>query len=189
MHSLLAEKNGFLQCHIENFSTEFLTSSLTNIQHFLEDETIATVMPMKIQVSNTKINLKDDSPRSSTTSLEPTPVTVHIDHLVVERNDDGSFHIRDSHMFNTENDLKEDFKSDSVLMTGDTYELKKQPSVTQATQTSPDVPECSFHFTKEQLMEENESLKQELAKAKMALAEAHLEKDALLHHLKKMTAE
>ncbi|XP_048213529.1 UHRF1-binding protein 1-like isoform X2 [Perognathus longimembris pacificus] len=188
MHSLIAEKNGFLQCHIENFSTEFLTSSLMNIQHFLEDETIATVMPMKIQVSNTKINLKDDSPRSSTTSLEPTPVTVHIDHLVVERNDDGSFHIRDSHMFNTENDLKENF-SDSVLTVGERYDLKKQPSVTQATQTSPDVPECSFHFTKEQLMEENESLKQELAKAKMALAEAHLEKDALLHHLKKMTPE
>ncbi|XP_047404848.1 bridge-like lipid transfer protein family member 3B isoform X1 [Sciurus carolinensis] len=195
IHSLLAEKNGFLQCHIENFSTEFLTSSLMNIQHFLEDETVATVMPMKIQVSNTKINLKDDSPRSSTISLEPTPVTVHIDHLVVERNDDGSFHIRDSYLLNTGNDLKENVKSDSVLLTSGKYDLKKQHSVTQATQTSPEVPwpvnfpECTFNFTREQLMEENESLKQELAKAKMALAEAHLEKDALLHHIKKMTVE
>uniref|UniRef100_F6SUA5 Bridge-like lipid transfer protein family member 3B n=1 Tax=Callithrix jacchus TaxID=9483 RepID=F6SUA5_CALJA len=195
IHSLLAEKNGFLQCHIENFSTEFLTSSLLNIQHFLEDETVATVMPMKIQVSNTKINLKDDSPRSSTVSLEPTPVTVHIDHLVVERNDDGSFHIRDSHVLNTGNDVKENVKSDSVLLTSGKYDLKKQCSVTQATQTSPwpsqsaNFPECSSDFTKEQLMEENEFLKQELAKAKMALAEAHLEKDALLHHIKKTTIE
>ncbi|ELK25988.1 UHRF1-binding protein 1-like protein, partial [Myotis davidii] len=198
MHSLLAEKNGFLQCHIENFSTEFLTSSLTNIQHFLEDDTVATVMPMKIQVSNTKINLKDDSPRSGTISIEPAPVAIHIDHLVVERNDDGSFHIRDSQMLNTGNDLKENVTSESVQLSGGKYDLKEQHSATQATQTSPETPwpshsvlspERSFNFTREQLMEENESLKQELAKAKMALAEAHLEKDALLHHIKKMTVE
>ncbi|KAF6122471.1 UHRF1 binding protein 1 like [Phyllostomus discolor] len=196
IHSLLAEKNGFLQCHIENFSTEFLTSSLMNIQHFLEDETVATVIPMKIQVSNTKIKLKDDSPRSSAVSLEPAPVTIHIDHLVVERNDDGSFHIRDSQILNTGNGLKEDVTSESVLLTGGKSDLKKQHSVTQGTQTSPEVPwpsqsvnfvECSFGSTREQLLEENESLKQELAKAKMALAEAYLEKDALLHHIKKMT--
>ncbi|XP_019587670.2 bridge-like lipid transfer protein family member 3B isoform X1 [Rhinolophus sinicus] len=198
IHSSLAEKNGFLQCHIENFSTEFLTSSLTNIQHFLDDETVASVMPMKIQVCNTQINLKDDSPRSSTVSREPATVTIHIDHLVVERNDDGSFHIRDSQMFNTGNDMKENVKSESTLLTGGKYDLKKQHSITQATQTSPEVPgssqsvnfpECSFDFTREQLMEENESLKKELAKAKMALAEAHLEKDALLHQIKKMTVE
>ncbi|XP_024435306.2 bridge-like lipid transfer protein family member 3B isoform X1 [Desmodus rotundus] len=198
IHSLLAEKNGFLQCHIENFSTEFLTSSLMNIQHFLEDETVATVMPMKIQVSNTKINLKDDSPRSSTVSLEPAPVTIHIDHLVVERNDDGSFHIRDSQILDTGNDLKETVTSESVLLTSGEYDLTKRRGVTQGTQTSPEVPwpaqsvnfvECSFGFSREQLLEENEYLKQELAKAKMALAEAHLEKDALLHHIKKMTFE
>ncbi|XP_004675826.1 PREDICTED: UHRF1-binding protein 1-like isoform X1 [Condylura cristata] len=196
IHSLLAEKNGFLQCHIKNFSTEFLTSSLMNLQHFFEDETVATVMPMKIQVSNTKINLKDDS-HSSTAPPGPSPVTVHIDHLMVERNDDGSFHIRDSQMLNTGNDFK-DVKNDSVLLTSGKYDLKKQCGVTQATQTSTDVlcpsqspnfPESSFDITREQLMEENEYLKQELAKAKMALVEAHLEKDALLHHIKKMTAE
>ncbi|XP_036878895.1 bridge-like lipid transfer protein family member 3B isoform X1 [Manis javanica] len=198
IHSLLAEKNGFLQCHIDNFSTEFLLSSLMNIQHFLEDETVATVMPMQIQVSNTKINLKDDSPRSSTISLETAPVTVHIDHLVVERNDDGSFRITDSQVLNTGNDLKEYVKRDSVLLTSEKYDGKKQHSVTQATQTSPEIlwpsqsvnfPEDSFDFTREQLMEENESLKQELAKAKTALAEAYLEKDALLHYIKKMTVE
>ncbi|XP_060051580.1 bridge-like lipid transfer protein family member 3B isoform X2 [Erinaceus europaeus] len=198
IHSLLAEKNGFLQCHIENFSTEFFTSSLMNIQHFLEDETVAAVMPMKIQVSNTKINLRDDSPRGSTVSLEPAPVTVHIDHLVVERSDDGSFHIRDSQVLNTGHDLKESVQTDSVLLTSGKCHLKDPPSVTQATQTSPEapwpsqtvnVPECSFGFTREQLMEENESLKQELAKAKMALAEAQLEKDALLHQIKRKTAE
>ncbi|EHB06641.1 UHRF1-binding protein 1-like protein [Heterocephalus glaber] len=198
IHSLLAEKNGFLQCHIENFSTEFLTSSLMNIQHFLEDETVATVMPMKIQVSNTKINLKDDSPRSGTVSLEPTPVTVHIDRLVVERNDDGSFRIRDSHVLNAENHSRENVRSDSALSTSGQCERKKQHGVERATQTSPEalwpapsvhLPECSSDVSREQLMEENESLKQELAKAKMALAEYHLEKDALLHQIKKMTGE
>nr|XP_010597886.1 UHRF1-binding protein 1-like isoform X1 [Loxodonta africana] len=189
IHSLLAEKNGYLQCHIENFSTEFLTSTLTNIQHFLEDETLATVMPMKIQISNTKINLKDDSSRGSTISLEPVPITIHIDHIVVERNDDGSFHIRGSQIFNTDSDLKESAQSDSVLLTCGKCDEKKHHSVTQATQTSPDVSWPSQDFTREQLMEENEFLKQELAKAKMALAEAHLEKDALLYHIKKTTVE
>ncbi|CAO2581383.1 UHRF1-binding protein 1-like [Lemmus lemmus] len=198
IHSLLAEKNGFLQCHIENFSTEFLTSSLLNIQHFLEDETVATVMPMKIQVSNTKIDLKDDSPRSSTVSLQPSPVTVHIDHLVVERNDDGSFHIRDSHLSNTGTDFQDNAIRDSVVLSSGKCDVRKQPRATQATQTSPEIPwpspslgcpERSFDFTREQLMEENESLKKELAQAKMALAEAHLARDALLHQMKQMALQ
>ncbi|KAM6216447.1 bridge-like lipid transfer protein family member 3B [Rhynchocyon petersi] len=186
IHSLLAEKNGYLQCHIVDFSTEFLTSTLMNIQHFLEDETVAAVMPMKIQISNTKINLKDDSPRNSPITLEPSPVTLYIDHLVVERNDDGSFHIRDSQILNAGSDLK---ASDSMLLSCGKCELKEHSSVTQTTQTSPELPWPSQDLTKEQLMEENEFLKQELAKAKMALAEAHLQKDALLHQMKKMTLE
>ncbi|XP_052020728.1 bridge-like lipid transfer protein family member 3B isoform X2 [Apodemus sylvaticus] len=201
VHSLLAEKNGFLQCHIENFTTEFLTSSLLNIQHFLEDETVATVMPMKIQVSNTQINLKDDSPRGSTVSLQPSPVTVHIDHLVVERNDDGSFHIRDSHLFNPGTDIKDSASSDSVVRAQGTCDVRKQGSVTQATQTSlssPDAPlpsqpaafpECPADITREQLMEENECLRQKLAQAKMELAEARSARDELLLQMKRLALE
>uniref|UniRef100_A0A8C3JEL5 UHRF1 binding protein 1 like n=1 Tax=Calidris pygmaea TaxID=425635 RepID=A0A8C3JEL5_9CHAR len=138
IHSLLAVKNGFLQCHVENFSAEFLTSSLTNIQHFLEDETVAEVMPMKIKVSNARINLKDDSPHENLKASELVPIKLHIDILWIERNDDGTFLIRGLY-----------------------------------------VP----------LIEENECLKQELAKAKMALAEVQMEKDALLHRIKKMNRE
>ncbi|XP_006871178.1 PREDICTED: UHRF1-binding protein 1-like [Chrysochloris asiatica] len=188
IHSLLAEKNGYLQCHVENFSTGFLTSTLMNIQHFLEDETVAAVMPMKIQISNTEINLKDDSSRSGTVSFEPVPVTIHIDHLVVERSDDGTFHIRDSQMLHTGSDLKGNAQRDPMLLTHGKYDLKKHHSVTQATQTSPGIPCPPQEPTREQLMEENEFLKQELAKAKMALAEAQLEKDAL-HNTKKMAVE
>uniref|UniRef100_A0A452T349 UHRF1 binding protein 1 like n=1 Tax=Ursus maritimus TaxID=29073 RepID=A0A452T349_URSMA len=190
IHSLLAEKNGFLQCHIENFSTEFFTSSLTNIQHFLEDETVATVMPMKIQVSNTKINLKDDSPRSSTISLEPAPVTVHIDHLVVERNDDGSFHIRgiyEKHLcFSKQFQLKCTLTSIGYFYCPKCHTFRYYMNSLCFLKM---IKLSYFPHLSFQLMEENESLKQELAKAKMALAEAHLEKDALLHHIKKMTVE
>lgn len=64
-------------------------------------------------------------------------------------------------MLNTGNDLKKKVKSDSVLLTSEKYDLKKQHSVTQATQTSPEVPwrsqsvnfpECFFDFTREQVM-------------------------------------
>uniref|UniRef100_A0A8C3PIM9 UHRF1 binding protein 1 like n=1 Tax=Calidris pygmaea TaxID=425635 RepID=A0A8C3PIM9_9CHAR len=152
IHSLLAVKNGFLQCHVENFSAEFLTSSLTNIQHFLEDETVAEVMPMKIKVSNARINLKDDSPHENLKASELVPIKLHIDILWIERNDDGTFLIRGLY-----NQILE----------------KKNTLVTVT----------------EKLIEENECLKQELAKAKMALAEVQMEKDALLHRIKKMNVD
>lgn len=64
-------------------------------------------------------------------------------------------------MLNTGNDLKKKVTSDSMLLTSEKYDMKKQHSVTQATQTSPEVPwpshsvnfpECSFDFTREQVM-------------------------------------
>ncbi|NWX99752.1 UH1BL protein, partial [Nothoprocta ornata] len=190
VHSLLAVKNGFLQCHIENFSAEFLTSSLTNIQHFLEDEAVAAVMPMKIKVSNAKINLKDDSPRENLKVSELVPITLHIDILSIERNDDGSFLIRDNQRVNDVSKIKK--SSDTVQQAAGPA---RQRTRDQATQISCETPRPytssrgSADFLRDQLIEENECLKQELAKAKMALAEVQMEKDALLHRIKKMNVD
>uniref|UniRef100_A0A8C3BI04 UHRF1 binding protein 1 like n=1 Tax=Cairina moschata TaxID=8855 RepID=A0A8C3BI04_CAIMO len=182
IHSMLAVKNGFLQCHVENFSAEFLTSSLTNIQHFLEDETVAEVMPMKIKVSNAKINLKDDSPRENLKVSELVPIKLHIDILWIERNDDGSFFIRDNQRANDVSKMKN--SSSALQQATRPAGFKTQD---QATQTTCEIPRPfksssdSDDFLKKELLEENECLKQQLAKAKMALAEVQMENDALLH--------
>ncbi|XP_014450678.1 bridge-like lipid transfer protein family member 3B isoform X1 [Alligator mississippiensis] len=190
IHSLLAVKNGFLQCHVDNFSADFLISSLTNIQHFLEDETVAAVMPMKIRVSNTTINLKDDGPRDNLTAPEPVPITLHIDLLLLERNDDGSFCIRDNQTINDASVYKESSK-----MMQPVGRVSKHKTKDQATQASPEIPilskssRISTDLHRQELIEENEYLRQELSKAKMALAELHMEKDNLLHRIKRMTLE
>lgn len=58
IHTLCLQKRASF-CNIyENFVALSFLCLLLWIFNILEDETVATVMPMKIQVSNTKINLK-----------------------------------------------------------------------------------------------------------------------------------
>uniref|UniRef100_A0A6I8SR66 UHRF1 binding protein 1-like n=1 Tax=Xenopus tropicalis TaxID=8364 RepID=A0A6I8SR66_XENTR len=93
-HSPLAAENGFLQCNVSDFNSEFLTSTLANIHHFVEEDFAPEIMPMRIQVQNGKIHLQDDSPRNNNTDPDPEPVVLNIENVLLERRDDGSFWIR-----------------------------------------------------------------------------------------------
>ncbi|XP_020370881.1 UHRF1-binding protein 1-like isoform X1 [Rhincodon typus] len=196
VHSSLAVKNGFLECLIKNFNSEFLMSSLTNLGAFLEDEAPADIIPMKIEITDTQINLKDDSPPH-----EPLPIELFIDNLIVRRSDDGTFCIGGVQL-SSQNSANSKYTKQTVLSCLKCDESKEIRYVSQSTQTDllksnlPGQPNHGVKSTdgcstdREQLLlEENECLKQELAKAKMALAEAQMEKDRLIHQIKRVNIE
>ncbi|XP_072922411.1 bridge-like lipid transfer protein family member 3B isoform X1 [Hemitrygon akajei] len=201
VHSPLAVRNGFLQCIVKDFNSEFLISSLTNLGIFLEDEAPADIIPMKIEITDSKIKLKDDNPCREQPTHDPLPVELMIDHLIVSRNDDGIFCIGGEELFTLQKGAQ--FSSQSEANSGSTKQtilscLKSDESkevrfVSQSTQTDPKdqfVPrqsEAGNSATREKLLlEENECLKQELAKTKLALAEAQMENDSLLQQIKRV---
>ncbi|KAJ8007179.1 hypothetical protein DPEC_G00114850 [Dallia pectoralis] len=184
-HSPLAETNGFLQLRLNGYRASFLMSSLRNLAHFLEDDSAPQVLPMEISVRDTHIGLKDDGPRDNTSDPEPSPITLHISNLLIHRTDDGAFSI------GVESFPEAGPKKDVPLI--DSYEspvldiLGVISSIPKATQTTNSPSPTPSAPDKEQLLlEENECLKLELSKAKMALAEAQMEKDSLLHRIKSL---
>lgn len=58
MHSPLAVQNGFFHMLIHSYRAELLTSFVSSLGPFLEDEVIPEVIPMKIEIVDTKITLK-----------------------------------------------------------------------------------------------------------------------------------
>ncbi|KAK9525760.1 hypothetical protein VZT92_016442 [Zoarces viviparus] len=181
-HSPLAERNGFLQLRLCGYRASFLMSTLRNLAHFLEDDSAPLVLPMEISVRDTHVNLKDDGPRDNTTDSEPSPITLHVDSLVIHRRDDGSFSIGVDTAAETKS-REEGASTDSALtpvpeVVGGVFGI---PRATQ-TQAPPTSPPPSTRET--MLVEENECLKVELSRTKMALAEAQMEKDSLLHRMK-----
>ncbi|KAG7456238.1 hypothetical protein MATL_G00249590 [Megalops atlanticus] len=189
VHSPLAAHSGFLQCQLQDFSADFLMSSLRNLGHFLQDDSASQVLPMRINVRDTHVNLKDDGPRDNPTDPEPTPITLHIDNLLIHRQDDGSFCIGVTQAPGAEPQREkhtEDVK-EARLSSVPEMPPKGVSSVSQSTQTPPPPTPVPTPSSKEQqLIEENECLKLELSKAKMALAEAQMEKDSLLHRMKSL---
>uniref|UniRef100_A0A3P8SHV5 Bridge-like lipid transfer protein family member 3B n=1 Tax=Amphiprion percula TaxID=161767 RepID=A0A3P8SHV5_AMPPE len=148
----------------------FMMSTLRNL-----------VLPMEISVRDTHINLKDDGPRDNPSDSEPSPITLHVDSLVIHRRDDGSFSIGAAEA----KPKKAGSLIDSSLSpVPETVGIVCGVSKATQTQAPPTSPPPS---TKEKmLMEENECLKVELSRAKMALAEAQMEKDSLLHRMKSL---
>ncbi|TWW64741.1 UHRF1-binding protein 1-like [Takifugu flavidus] len=173
-HSKLAERNGFLRLQLHGYRASFLTETLRNLAHFLEDDTTPRVLPMEISVRDTHVNLKD----AGSTDSEPSPVTLHVDDLIIHRRDDGSFSVGAA-----EKRPREE-AAPTVFTQGPFYEASNSVCrVSKATQTQ--APSRSPSREK-MLEEENECLKLELSRAKMALAEAQMEKDSLLHRMKNL---
>ncbi|XP_036171851.1 UHRF1-binding protein 1 isoform X3 [Myotis myotis] len=93
VHSPLATKNGFLHLLLQGCDLELLTSVLNGLGPFLEDEEIPVVVPMQIELLNSRITLKDDIPPIYPTSPGPVPITLAMEHVVLKRSDDGVFHV------------------------------------------------------------------------------------------------
>ncbi|XP_037099105.1 UHRF1-binding protein 1-like isoform X1 [Syngnathus acus] len=163
--SPLAERNGFLELRLSGYRAGLLMSTLRNLAHFLEDDTAPQVLPMEISVRDTHINLKDDSRRDNPSDSEP--ITLQVNSLLIRRRDDGAFSI------------------------GADPEAKRSSSTTDGALTP--VSEVAFAEAaqtpagpsnhEQMLMEENDCLKVELSRAKMALAEVQMERDSLLHKI------
>lgn len=58
VHSPLATKNGFLDLLLRGCDLELLTSVLNGLGPFLEDEEIPVVVPMQIELLDSRITLK-----------------------------------------------------------------------------------------------------------------------------------
>ncbi|XP_078797702.1 bridge-like lipid transfer protein family member 3B isoform X8 [Oryzias latipes] len=183
-HSPLAERNGFLQLRLHGYHASFLMSTLRNLSLFMEDDSASQVLPMEICVRDTHIDLKDDGPRDNTTDGEPTPITLHVDSLVVHRRDDGSFSFGVDKQPEPNPQKAGSVVVDALSPISESVKSVCRMSTATQTQTPPTTPLPSS--SEKLLMEENECLKIELSRAKMALAEAQMEKDSLLHRMKNL---
>ncbi|KAF7647700.1 hypothetical protein LDENG_00167960 [Lucifuga dentata] len=183
-HSPLAERNGFLQLRLHGYRASFLMSTLRNLANFLEDDSAPQVLPMEISVRDININLKDDGPRDNPSDPEPSSISLHVDSLIIHREDDGSFSIGvDS---SAEGKARKDDCLVDNCLTPVPEAVGGVSGIPKATQTQAPPISPSPSAREKILMEENECLKVELSKAKMALAEAQMEKDSLLHCMKNL---
>ncbi|XP_028305523.1 bridge-like lipid transfer protein family member 3B isoform X2 [Gouania willdenowi] len=184
-HSPLAERNGFLQLRLHGYRANFLMSTLRNLAYFLEDDSAPQVLPMEISVRDTHINLKDDDAGDNVSDPGASPITLHVDSLVIHRRDDGSFSIGVDGAAEAKPKKVVSLIDSSLSPVPET--VASVSTTSKATQTSSSSSTSTSSSAREMMLtEENECLKVELSRAKMALAEAQMEKDSLLHRMKSL---
>lgn len=164
VHSPLATQNGFLHLLLRGCDLELLTSVLNGLGPFLEDEEIPEVVPMKIELLDSRVTLKDDIPPIYPTSPGPVPITVAMEHVVLERKDDGVFHVGAA--------------------------AQDRPSAEASTSEERRVPEEQVFLvpTGEAFGEQVKdlpTLQKELSETKEALASANQERERLLQEIRK----
>ncbi|XP_043932495.1 UHRF1-binding protein 1 [Protopterus annectens] len=174
-HSPLAVRNGFLHLKINSYNAELLLSSLNNIVPFLEDEIIPEVIPMKIEIVDTQVTLKDDGPRVYPTSPGPVPVTFAVDRLTMQRIDDGTFCIKVAPVDHLPSVTNHKRSSLSMELDGTKSKSPQDGSAGRSKEAS--------------LEDQYEQLKNELESTRMALARAKTENERLLCEVKKHNPE
>ncbi|CAG04039.1 unnamed protein product, partial [Tetraodon nigroviridis] len=93
-HSALAESMGFMDMTVQDCKAELLSSTVTNIGPFLEDEFSAESPPMKLHMRNLSITIKDDNPKIYPTAPQPVPASFIVDQLLLERCEDGIMRLK-----------------------------------------------------------------------------------------------
>ncbi|XP_074537568.1 bridge-like lipid transfer protein family member 3A [Halichoeres trimaculatus] len=93
-HSPLAESLGFLDIRVQDFQAELLSSTVSNIGPFLEDEFSVDGQLMQLHLSNITITIKDDSPKIYPTAPQPVPSSFIVDKLLLERGEDGMMRLK-----------------------------------------------------------------------------------------------
>lgn len=164
VHSPLATKNGFLHLLLRGCDLELLTSVLNGLGPFLEDEEIPIVVPMQIELLNSRITLKDDIPPIYPTSPGPVPITLAMEHVVLKRDDDGVFHIGAS--------------------------AHDRPSAEVPESEKGQLPKEQMFFVPPgeafgEQVKELPTLQKELIETKQALANANQDKEKLLQEIRK----
>ncbi|KAM9234074.1 bridge-like lipid transfer protein family member 3A isoform 1-T1 [Dugong dugon] len=164
VHSPLAIQNGFLHLLLHDCDLELLTSVLSGLGPFLEDEEIPVVVPMQIELLNSRITLKDDIPPIYPTSPGPVPITLAMEHVVLKRSDDGVFHI------------------------GAAAQDRPPTEVAESEKRQPPKEQVFLVPTGEafgQQVKELPTLQKELIETKQALANANQDKEKLLQEIRK----